>query len=325
MAFEPVDPTATFQETDDPAVSIYSDGSGRINSAGWDAFLPLGIEVALRVDRDRCLIGFDADPDPDEYTVTISETDGGVYTKQALRAVGVDFDALADEGTHRFSLEEDESGLVVFDATGLPGVDADTAVDQDEFDEEDADADDRASAGSETGAEHNEPSEAEPADTDGLANVSIDDVIHRTDGAGFQTERDLKDNGIETAADLAALSDNGLENIRGVGPAVRRRLRDVIESFRDETGEATDTTETTETSDTSEEDAQVIHVDPDENAFPPDGTREHQLEGMADHYETITAVADDIGVEREHAVRILAVRDLHERVDLEEFEVVLDA
>lgn len=115
--WQPVDEDDRLHRDPVPRLSIYSDGSGRINAAA-DAEWFVDYDGFKRyADRTRGAIAFEPTDGDDVRVISRDEGKGGtVALKKALRRVGVDVDALDD--SHRIELDAID-GMVVADVSRL--------------------------------------------------------------------------------------------------------------------------------------------------------------------------------------------------------------
>jgi len=113
--FEAYDPNGPKTRSNDPILSIYSDGNSRLNVAAMERWFDDVERVRVLVDRGDARLAFDRDAEAERSTLSLSRRGNGggdVHTAGALKDFGLDVDA-HDETAHRELREHEQTGYIV--------------------------------------------------------------------------------------------------------------------------------------------------------------------------------------------------------------------
>jgi hypothetical protein len=369
MSFEAYDPTGPKTRSNDPILSIYTDGNSRINVGAMERWFE-GVErVRLLVDEEENTLAFDREAESDRATLSISRRGNGggdVHTTGALKSFGFDEESHR-ETAHRELREHEETGYIIADISGLPGFDADDAGDhkpapkpnpdrpdqngdlnddpegegesenaedaEDAEDDEDDDhggADDASDAGSEEAPDDQDDQDDEsdatrttvdddppPELRDEYFDTTLSEIAQDYDGIGQSTIDRLARAGYETLADIRTADDSELTEVSHVGPTTVQRIRECVDDF-DPEGVGDD-------ADADRSEATVTTIDVSEHdGSPPEAMDEGSVYAVAQHFDTLDEVAEDLQVSVERAAAILVAhpKDLLVQVDVGDREVI---
>jgi hypothetical protein len=342
MSFEAYDPNGPSTRSADPLLSIYTDGNSRLNVAAIDRWFD-GVErVRVLIDPENARLAFDREAGSERATLSVSQRGNGggdIHTTGALKNFGYD-EAAHEETAHHELHKHEETGYIVADISGLPGFDSGDAGDHDPAPEPEPDPDPDPEPKSESKSEsapnstEQEP-ETDDLEGDGDTKEDLDDQEDESDDTSGTLDDDLPPEdedillstaaehcgrlgqsmvdrlanaGFETLGDIRAATDAELKSVHYVGPSTVETIRDCVDAY-----DPADVDETPATIDISEHDR-----------TPPEGMDEGSIYAVAQHFDTLDAVAKDLEVSVERAAAILAAhkQDLLIQVDIGDREVI---
>jgi len=330
--FEAYDPNGPKTRSNDPILSIYSDGNSRLNVAAVERWFDDVERVRVLVDRGDARLAFDRDAEAERSTLSLSRRGNGggdVHTAGALKDFGLDVDA-HDETAHRELREHEQTGYIIADLSGLPGFDGDDAGDHGPAPDPDPETESESESNSteqETGADDPEGDGNTEEDLDDQEDESDDtsetldddpppgdeDVLLSTaaedcDKLGQSMVDRLANAGFETLGEVGAATDPELEKVYYVGTSTVETIRDCVDAY--DPDDVDDT-------------ASPINVS-EHDGTPPEGVDEGTVVAVVQHYDTLEEVAEDLQVSVERAAAILAAhkQDLLIQVDLGDREVI---